>query len=307
MRNNYSGGELELCRFTDEVPSNMLVTNTLIACSLYGLIFVPVVLLNGISILTILRSSQLKQKVCYFVILLQSIVDFIFGVIGLPLMMAHFIDRDISLGQNVVICWLHYTIGYYLMGLSLIMLVGLSFERYMGVMHPFIHRTKVTKRRIFVFVCCLGLIFPIGVVPLSSASTRLSYHASQTMILMLLAYLVYVYTSIFVTARKRLDPRNRPGALAAVENSTDSKWKRRFLKDLKLAKSCFLVVCTFGICFLPTAVLLVPGISEKRETDLILWAWAYLLSSLNSCLNSLIFFWFKPMLRKEAKKVLKIL
>ncbi len=80
MRNNYSGGELELCRFTDEVPSNMLVTNTLIACSLYGLIFVPVVLLNGISILTILRSSQLKQKVCYFVILLQSIVDFIFGV-----------------------------------------------------------------------------------------------------------------------------------------------------------------------------------------------------------------------------------
>ncbi len=60
-------------------------------------------------------------------------------------MMAHFIDRDISLGQNVVICWLHYTIGYYLMGLSLIMLVGLSFERYMGVMHPFIHRTKVTK------------------------------------------------------------------------------------------------------------------------------------------------------------------
>ncbi len=59
--------------------------------------------------------------------------------------------------------------------------------------------------------------------------------------------------------------------------------------------------------FSATAVLLVPGISEKRETDLILWAWAYLLSSLNSCLNSLIFFWFKPMLRKEAKKVLKIL
>ena len=43
--------------------------------------------LNGISIITITKSSQLRNKVCYFVILLQSIVDLSVGVFSCPVLL----------------------------------------------------------------------------------------------------------------------------------------------------------------------------------------------------------------------------
>ena len=175
------------------------------------------------------------------------------------------------------------------------MLVALSFERYMGVVHPFIHRPKVTKRKIIIFLCSSGILFPIAVVALSLGGISLIYRLPQIMIVILLLFMVYVYTSIFVTAS---------GALPAQTNASELTKKRRFIKEFKLAKSCFLVVCTFGLCFLPSAILLTPLYSLEPETYLMLWAWAYFLSSLNSCLNSIIFFWSKPLLRKEATNVM---
>jgi hypothetical protein len=301
---NYSDLEENFCRFSIHPRSHQFVVNTVAATTLYGLLFFPTVLLNGVSILTILRSSQLKKKVSYFLILLQSMIDLIFGAIALPLMIAYFIDRDVTREHSVVICWLHHTIGYYLTGLSVTILVALSFERYMGVVHPFIHRPKVTKRKIIIFLCSSGILFPIAVVALSLGGISLTYRLPQIMIVILLLFMVYVYTSIFVTARKRLNPANRPGALPAQTNASELTKKRRFIKEFKLAKSCFLVVCTFGLCFLPSAILLTPLYSLEPETYLMLWAWAYFLSSLNSCLNSIIFFWSKLLLRKEATNVM---
>ena len=105
---NYSDLAENFCRFSTHPRSHQLVVNTVAASTLYGLLFFPTVLLNGVSILTILRSSQLKKKVSYFLILLQSAIDLIFGAIALPLMIAYFIDRDATHEHSVVICWLHH-------------------------------------------------------------------------------------------------------------------------------------------------------------------------------------------------------
>lgn len=45
--------------------------------------------LSAVSIITIRRSSQLGSKVCYFVILLQSIVDLGVGVFSIPLFICY--------------------------------------------------------------------------------------------------------------------------------------------------------------------------------------------------------------------------
>ena len=50
------------------------------------ILFFSTISLNGISIITIRRSCQLRSKVCYFVILLQSVVDLIVGAAGIPLL-----------------------------------------------------------------------------------------------------------------------------------------------------------------------------------------------------------------------------
>ncbi len=85
---NFSYFETKNCQFTDQVPSQIFVINQFIACGFYGVLFCPIVFLNGISIFTISRSSQLKEKVCYFLIL-QSVVDSVFGLIVLPLLTAY--------------------------------------------------------------------------------------------------------------------------------------------------------------------------------------------------------------------------
>ena len=119
-------------------------------------------------------------------------------------------------------------------------------------------------------------------------------------------FLVYVYTRIFITARKSLYSGNRLGDGVAQGPIAEMNKKRRFLKDLKLAKSCFLVTCIFGLCLLPSMVPLpeIPYLDD--ETIEILSSWTIALVVLNSSLNSIVFFWSQPMLRKEAKKVLKM-
>ena len=43
------------------------------------------ILLNGISVITIRKSYQLRNNICCFVILLQSIFDLVVGALGIPL------------------------------------------------------------------------------------------------------------------------------------------------------------------------------------------------------------------------------
>ena len=191
------------------------------------------------------------------------------------------------------------------MALSLLMLCGLSFERYMSVVYPLVHRAKVTKRRMFKFFCFANMLSFLIISSFAEHSLSLPRVIFATGGSMCLLFIVFVYTSIFLTARKRLNPGNRPGVAIPTDES-DTKYKTRFIKELKLAKSCFLVVCTFGVCFLPSTILASSLFSHvERDTFLGVWSWAHFLSGLNSCFISIIFFWSKPMLRKEASKVLK--
>ena len=63
----------------EHFPSNKYIINQIIQ------LMIPTIIMNGVSLLTILRSSHLKPKLCYFQILIQSTSDLGFGMISLPL------------------------------------------------------------------------------------------------------------------------------------------------------------------------------------------------------------------------------
>ena len=304
---NLSVFDADDCGFSPIVPSNKYyVINQLFACAVYGLLFIPTVLLNSISIFTILKCSQLNEKVSYFTILVQSAVDLITGVVTLPILTAFVLLKDIIRVENKIICWLNYTFGYFLPGLSLLTLCALSFERYMGVLHPFIHRTQVTKKRIMIYECCTGLPLLVYVFSQPINSTETGNIVIIAVVLISSLFLLFVYTRIFVKARTSLYSGNRPGNRVAQPDTSEVRGKRRFLRELKLAKSCFLVTCTFGLCFLPSIVLSWPTLHLEDETFEMIWCWTIALPVANSSVNSIIFFWSKAKLRKEAMKVLKI-
>ena len=177
----------------------------------------------------------------------------------------------------------------------------------MGVVHSFIHRTLVTKKRILTYEFSTGLlliVFGFGMPTVFGYGEEINF-AILIVVLTSFVFLLFTYASIFVTARRSLHSRNKLGVREQQPSSSQSKGKRRLLKEVKLAKSCFQVTCTFVLCYLPSILLASPNRAfMSKYTFSVLYSWTMAFAMVNSSLNSIIFFWSKPMLRKEAKKVL---
>ena len=118
--------------------------------------------------------------------------------------------------------------------------------------------------------------------------------------LLFLILSMFVYTKI-VFALKKLKHPGRVGDIG-MRNSQN---RLNFVKKLKLVKSCFLVLACFLLCFLAAIVILLFQPYVERSGYSVLKIWAGTAMTLNSSLNSVIFFWTRPLLRNEAFKVLK--
>ena len=70
---------------------NFMVSHVL-AVSMNGIFFFPTILLNAVSIITILKSSELKSKPCYLIILVQSVIDLTVGVFGIPSFLVYLVQ-----------------------------------------------------------------------------------------------------------------------------------------------------------------------------------------------------------------------
>ena len=115
--------------------------------------------LNILSMVTIKKSPQLKNKLCYLVIQVQSAVDVAVGGFSIP-----------SLAILVSPLWVIESChAFRLLFVSMfavpschpVTLLTLTVERYIGVIHPYSYQTMLTKERILLFaiVACLGNYF----------------------------------------------------------------------------------------------------------------------------------------------------
>lgn len=168
--NNATEQFVQFCPFPGSItffvvvhfPSNKYINSQIIYCIANCVLVVPTVLLNGISILTISRSPQLKGKLCYFLILIQSTIDFLVGMVSLPLY-ASIRAKELLGTANCISILVYEELAYMLIGLSFSTLTVLTFERYMGVLHPVAHRSYLTKRRIVIFILfCVVPTFIVG-------------------------------------------------------------------------------------------------------------------------------------------------
>ena len=132
-----------LSHFSNEKYERHQIAVLIVNCML----FFSTISLNGISIITIRKSSQLRSKVCYFVVLLQSLVDFVVGVLGIPLFV-YYLSSPFLETKNCDLIILALRSTHFICGLSYITLVTITVERYIGVMYPYYYQSNVTKKRI---------------------------------------------------------------------------------------------------------------------------------------------------------------
>ena len=188
------------------------------------------------------------------------------------------------------------------MGVSTIITTAMTIERYFAILHPYAYKIQVTRRRILVSVCSSTVMdtFLMNLFARIQTLVRIYVIMKFTCFLFLTAY---AYGRIYSVVRKLVRLQKKPHDETKHQNLGKMK---SFLQHIKQARSSFIVVVVlFTLCFLPRAIA-VPFVARVNEfEELAILIWVFSINLFNSTANSVIFFWTKKMLRKEALKVLK--
>ena len=217
-------------------------------------------------------------------------------------------------------CWLRLLgveSNILLTNVSLLTATTINTERYLAIVHPIFHTSKITRRKFLLFI----------ILSWSTCAVMLgvSFYASRPLLIYsAIVKLSFVLFSVFVYGkiaqvvisskqdRKTLisQPQGRsaqpPGTVSDKLSAEEQEKKVRFLKELKVAKVWFYIIVCYMVCLSPAAFFL--GFFEKwlQGYDYILaLTWCVTLAMLNSTLNSVIFVWRVRHLRQEVKSVLK--
>ena len=286
--------------FIGSLPSNGLLINHIMVIVTNIILIIPTILLNAISIVTITKSSSLNSKTCYFVIFLQSVSDLLVGTFGIPLFLAY-LSTAIGGISNCLVADLAYKLTITILGISMFAFLGMTFDRYIAVLHPFAYTSKVTKKRILILFV-LGVKSSVLSVTLSFITQEYLEISIAVTIASIFTFNVLAYTRIYLVITK-IAHKQKIRNVATEEHLIR---KTRFLQEAKQAKSCFLVVISyFCLIFLPLLITIIFSFKMDIFLQQAFQNWVVTLSMLNSSANSVIFFWTKILLRREAFKMLK--
>ena len=281
------------------IVNEMDITNRKLLIAFNIFLVFSTTFLNLLSVITIRSSSQLRSKLCYTVILLQSAVDLAVGVVSIPLFIIYLATPLLDIQSCIAVVAL---IEFVILApaLSSITLTAITAERYIGVLYPYAYQARLTTGHILTYVNASSLFSLVSII-LSTYVPKVLIYSVCTLFPAFFIMTAYAYTRIYLVV-KRLDRSCRkPGDTGQKHNT-----KRRLLQEIKHAKSCFVVVVCFAVCLMPTALgpFLVNHLAKNVEYAAY-GTWTITLHFLNSNFTSLIFFWSKKMLRKEAVSILK--
>ena len=295
--------------FTHEIimitglPSNVYYINFIIGLLFNILLTVITIFLNSVTILAYARSAQLKSKKTYFLIMLLSVNDLLVGLFGNSSFVLILITIIIGYPRCKMYILFEFA-SFYPAALSVMTLFGLNIERYLSIIHPLYHRTKVTKSRLLKML--VGFWFLIITLRLSYLVLGRIMNIIISFVLVFIAFsTLYIYVSICIATRRRsrvAETRETEGRGTEPRVPIGRTNQGDKLRNMKMTKSCAIVVAMAFACNVPFAF------THSLPTSNILTLlalWSITLSLSVSSLNSLVFFWKNPILRKEAKKLFR--
>ena len=255
------------------------------------------IVLNTLVIVSFWKSSQLRKKLCHFMIMVLSCLDFLTVVTNHSAILIYLISwlkEDYKLLFNWTV-YLNFVTVFY--GFSFHVLLVMSIERYLGAYYPIFHRTSVTRHRLLTLLAIL-LIFHTTFYLMSTNDMIISWTlASIIFLIIVFLPLLYLNFKLFKISR---EVRRR--------NVTSSE--KRTTLCLKSISSCLLVIVCLVILSISASVYFVFDISsESKQASNVRLSrvWVATIFTMNSTLNTLIFFWKNKILRTEGIKILKTL
>ena len=253
-----------------------------------------------------LLCSQMRSKLCYFMILVMACFDVAVVIVYHPFIVVETIMNLVSLNpvNSIRLPFLSHLFVF-----SLTALLTMLLERYLALVYPFFHQKYVTKLRLIGVLLLLQLPFAIVFVfspPFSSGIfTQAAIFGPAGALLLVILCLHYKIFSAVRTLRRRtvikvgnIDRSNQTGIIAKQRKVTSGK-----------VSTCLLAVVCLFVCYLPSLVF--SGYLRSKQMDMrtsqtlcILHLWRETIVTLNSSLNCLIFFYKNSALRRHGEKIL---
>ena len=252
------------------------------------------IILNTLVIACLLKSSQLRKKLCNFMIMVLSCFDLASVITNHPLLALHlvfWINEKHDLVAKMEI-YLHF--GITAAGFSLVALL-MNIERYLGAYYPIFHRKSVTSRRLLTILAIL--ILPTLLIIISTIKLVISVPVAL-IIFIIIVYppLVYINYKLFRISRK-------------IRRSITVLPEETRKVNLKSISTCLFTVAYIVLLTISNSFYFAFKFTENSMSNNVKlsFVWGYTLYIINSTFNSLIFFWKNKLLRTEAIKLLKTL
>ena len=268
-------------------------------------------ILNFVVIMS-LWNSQLRRKLCYFMIFVQACFDLAVVVVIHPLIIFQIISGWLSM--NITKSdWVSYF--YILTEFSFIALLTMTLERYLALMYPFFHQKFVTKPRLLNF-------FMLSQLPSVVSNLLYKSHALQNLACEQAVYLAIFgglllticilnlklfHLSRIIRNRADLTLGNLDASNSEPRNSDTKKFKLT-LASLKKISTCLLVLACLFICQVPWTVHFAVKMKKSGRRDqnrFLIDLWTETLITIHCSLNCLIFFYKNNVLRRHGRMFLK--
>ena len=264
------------------------------------------IFLNLLAIVSFWRSSpHLRSKLCYFMIMVLSFCDFLVVITNHPLQIVRLVWW--LQGKSDLLAMLRIYVQYsdILIGFSVMAVLVMSVERYLGVYYPFFHRTSLTRHRLLTLLLVLSLV-PTILTIISAQDLVISFVA-KWIILFVVVFSPFVFFNykLFMISRKvRRD-------IASRRDNTSSPEISALRDNLKKISTCLLAVGCLFLFYIPLFIFIAFSLAglklEENTIFRLVIFWTRTVSNANSTLNCLIFFWKDDVLRREGKKGVKAL
>ena len=264
------------------------------------------IFLNSVVIFSLWRSSQLRNKLCYFMILVLSCFDLAVVAITHPFLIASTIYFSQGAEINEIRRLTEKSIYFVVFGSSMFSLFMLNFERFLALTCPFFHQASVTKTRLLCFQAfwTVIIIVPSQLVFFIISDTIADIYATVIVLFVLFLFIYSNYKMFKIAKSKREDER----VVVTTAASVNENRKTRIL-NFKSISTCSWAVGCFSCCSCPyiicSALRLASALSERQFLLFSLWSGTF--TSLNSTFNCVIFFWRNSVLRREGIKIVNAL
>ena len=127
------------------------------------------IFLNLLVIVSFWRSSAyFRNKLCYFMIMVLSAFDFLVVSTNHPVLIHHMVLWLNQRNEPLVLGTVQHFSTLFV-GFSIMALLVMSIERYLGAYYPLFHRTSLTRRRLLTLLAVLFFVLTIlGIISVNS-------------------------------------------------------------------------------------------------------------------------------------------